>query len=115
MEKQSGAGRKLVWLVILVPLLYLSTCTLISHRRASHFETVRIGNTKQQVFMAIGNPSVLEKRGGAYFARYGAKACDAPCAERFWYENRMTLDAEAWSVEFDASGKVIRKSHWISP
>ena len=114
MGVRSGAA-KIAWLVILVPVLYISTCSVISNRRAKGFEAVSVGNTEQQVVNALGTPSVLESGGGAYFPRYGAKACSAPCAERLWFENRMTLDAEAWSVELDASGMVIKKSHWISP
>ena len=108
---------KIAWLtvVVLVPLLYLSTCSVISSRRSKGFESVSVGDTKLQVLTALGTPSVLEKSGGAYFSRYGAKACDAPCAERLWFENRMTLDSEAWSVEFSDSGRVVKKSHWVSP
>lgn len=101
--------------VVLVPILYVSTCSVISTRRAEGFAAVNFGDTKIQVLRALGTPSVLERADGKYFSRYGAKACIAPCTERFWFENRMTLDSEAWSVEFDNSGRVIKKSHWVSP
>jgi hypothetical protein len=115
MEKGSGAAKLVGLVVVLVPLLYISTCSVISSRRVKGFEAVSVGDTKRQVVILLGTPSVREKSGGEHFARYGAKVCSAPCAERFWFENRMTLDMEAWSVEFDASGKVIKTSHWVSP
>jgi hypothetical protein len=116
MGTQIGVAR-ITWLTILalVPLLYISTCSVICCKRSKDFERVGVGNTEQQVVAALGTPSVLEKSSGASFSRYGAQACAAPCAERFWFENRLTLDSEAWSVELDAGGKVIKKSHWVSP
>ena len=115
MKKGSGVA-KLVWLVVvLVPLLYISTCSVITSRRVKGFEAVSVGDTRQRVLILLGTPSVSEKSRGEHFARYGAKVCSAPCAERLWFENRMTLDMEAWSVEFDASGRVIKKSLWVSP
>lgn len=49
------------------------------------------------------------------FARYASQPCGGDCAERLWFENRLSLDTEAWSVELDKSGRVIKKSRWISP
>lgn len=101
--------------VALVPTLYISTCSVISGRRAREFEGVTIGQTEQQVIGAFGQPSVREKSGDAPFRRYTAHPCEAPCAERLWFENRMGMDLDAWSVEFSDDGKVIKKSHWVSP
>ena len=110
-----GAARIVLLIVALLPVLYISTCSVISRGKSKEFDSVSVGSTEQQVVAALGKPSVLEKNGGAHFSRYGATACVAPCIERYWFENRLTLDSEAWSVEFDANGKVIKKSHWVSP
>jgi len=103
------------WAVILVPLLYISTCSVISSRTTRAFEKISVGDSEQQVSEALGTPSIREKSAVAPFRRYTAYACKPPCADRFWYENRMGMDLEAWSIEFDASGKVIKKSKWTSP
>lgn len=103
------------WIIVLVPLLYVSTCSMIATVKTRGFDKVNKGNTEQQVIEALGNPSVREKSGGVPFRRYTAYACEAPCVERFWFENRMGMDIEAWSVEFDGNGKVVSKSHLTSP
>lgn len=102
-------------IVLLVPLSYFTACSVISSARERGFDAVRLGDTKDQVIADLGDPSVIEQSGGIRFTRYAAKLCVSPCAERFWFENRLTLDLKAWSVEFDSSGKVIHKSYWVSP
>jgi outer membrane protein assembly factor BamE (lipoprotein component of BamABCDE complex) len=114
MRKRS-APEILAWGFVLIPLCYVSTCSVISHQRASSFEKVDVGDSRQRVLEAMGDPSVYEKDGSAQFLRYASAACKARCAERFWYENHMSMDMEAWSVAFDASGNVIEKAHWVSP
>lgn len=102
-------------IIIFVPLLYVVSCTAVNAKRASGFENVKAGNTIQQVLADLGSPSVREKSGGAPFVRYASKPCTDPCAQRFWYENRLTMDTEAWSVDFNANGREIDKYHWVSP
>lgn len=101
--------------VALVPALYVSTCSVISSRLGRGFESVTTGQTEQQVVDAMGQPSVREKSGGPPFRRYTAYACEAPCAERLWFENRLGMDLDAWSVELSADGRVVKKSRWVSP
>lgn len=110
-----GATKIAAWGIVLVPLCYVSTCSVISHQRENAFEKVDEGNSRKAVLEAMGNPSVHERDDSSPFLRYASTACKAPCAERFWYENRMSMDMEAWSIEFDANGSVIKKSHWLSP
>jgi hypothetical protein len=37
------------------------------------------------------------------------------CVERLWFENRLGLDIEAWSIELDRGSRVVHKAHWVSP
>ena len=99
-------------LVILV--LYLSTCSLISNSRARSFDEVTIGEELNAVLTKLGSPSKIEMP-GELFARYASKQCSAPCIKRLWYENHLALDIEALSVEFDANDVVVNKTHWSSP
>lgn len=104
------------WSLVFVPLLYMSTCSVISSKRARSFEAISIGDTRERVIFNFGTaPVVREKNGDDPFRRYTSYPCEAPCVERFWFENRMGMDINAWSVEFDKNGKVIKKSHWLSP
>lgn len=100
--------------VLAVPILYISSCTITSLIRNRAFDAVTIGDTAESVIRKMGEPSVRETPGNL-FSRYAAKQCAAPCVDRLWYENRLTLDTEAWSIELDDNGRVIDKARWISP
>lgn len=100
--------------VLAVPILYISSCTITSLIRNRAFDAVTIGDTAKSVIRKMGEPSVREPPGNL-FSRYAAKQCAAPCVDRLWYENRLTLDTEAWSIELDDNGRVIDKARWISP
>lgn len=114
MTSRRGAFWGLIF-IALVLVLYVSTCSVISYRRARAFEGITIGQTEHQVIGTFGKPSVREEIGGIPFRRYTAHPCEAPCAERLWFENRLGMDLDAWSVELSGDGKVIKKSHWVSP
>ena len=107
--------RILVWAVLLLPAVYVSTCSYVSHRSATSFDAISVGDAEDKVIELLGRPSVREMAGGQPFGRYGGKLCNAPCAERLWFENRLSLDTEAWSVDLDANRRVIDKSRWMSP
>ena len=93
----------------------IGACSYTSHLRNLAFNAVRIGDTEAAVIGRFGaQPSVREKP-DALFPRYASTPCGGECAERLWFENRLSLDTEAWSVEFDETGRVIKKSRWVSP
>jgi len=106
--------KALFWLLLLSPVLYITSCIFVSERRASAFDVINIGDTRDTVIGQFGMPSHVE-RPGVLFARYASHQCQSPCVERLWFENRLSLDIEAWSVELDQGGRVIKKSHWASP
>jgi hypothetical protein len=103
-----------VWCIAVVPVLYLATCSYVASARTKAFDSVQIGDPEHAVIAAFGSPSFREST-DVRFTRYGATQCSTPCTERLWFENRLGLDMEAWSVELDGSRRVIKKSHWVSP
>jgi hypothetical protein len=116
----SAKGKKFLGIIAVVSIIailvaYIGGCTLISSSRNKAFEAVQIGDTEANVVARFGaSPSVREKP-GTLFARYVSQPCMGSCVERLWFENRLTFDAEAWSVELDQSARVVHKSHWVSP
>ena len=103
-----------VWVLVGSPFFYVATC---EHIRANHqeaFDSVKVGDSAEAALKRFGPPSVME-RPEKRFTRYADRGCETPCAERWWFENRMMLDIEAWSVSFDADAKVLGKYRWFSP
>ena len=93
----------------------IGACLFKSNARNAAYDVVQVGDAEDVVVARFGTqPSVREKP-GVLFARHASQSCDGECAERLWFENRLSLDTEAWSVELDKSRHVIKKSKWISP
>lgn len=93
----------------------IGVCSYKSYVRNSAFDAVQVGDTEASVVARFGTqPSVREKP-GALFSRYASQPCGGECTERLWFENRLSLDTEAWSVELDKNHRVIKKSRWLSP
>lgn len=90
-------------------------CEFNSHARNSAFEAVRLGDTEATVIARFGTQASVRETPGTLFARYASQPCSGRCRERLWFENRLSLDTEAWSVELDQNRKVIGKSRWVSP
>lgn len=97
------------------PVVYVSSCSYLSHSRRAAFDAVVVGDSQETVARKFGSSVVIERSKGQPFLRYASQACTMPCVERWWLENRMALDTEAWSVEFDQEGRVVRKVTWSSP
>ena len=104
-----------LWAILLVPFFYISTCGYISSRKSNAFDLVNIGDSEEKIARELGAPSVRERWDGTPFRRYTAYQCQMPCMERLWFENRLGLDMEAWSVELDTNRRIIKKSRWVSP
>jgi hypothetical protein len=100
--------------VVCVVFLYAATCVYVRTKRQEAFSTISVGDSVDSVIERFGNPSVRETT-EKLFARYASTKCQAPCAERLWFENRLALDIEAWSVSIGTDGRVVEKYHWISP
>lgn len=95
-------------------MLYFSACTYVSAKKSAAFESVNAGDPEGVVIRALGEPSVREHP-DVLFSRYASTACQEPCTERLWYENRLSFDIEAWSIELDSKRRVLDKTHWQSP
>lgn len=102
------------WLFLVIPIFYISTCSIISYSRTRSFDAVEVGEGRNSVIVKLGAPSKIEMP-DHLFVRYAATQCKTPCVKRLWYENRLAFDSEAWSVELDADDVVVHKAHWVSP
>lgn len=102
-------------IIVLIPVLYFTSCGVVSSQKAKAFEHVETGDTEQQVIDIMGQPQDRETSAGPRLAKYGVAACTAPCAQRLWYPNGMSLAGEAWAVELDVSGHVVHTAHVTSP
>lgn len=104
----------LTWLLLLSPVLYVATCSYISENKSAAFELIKVRDTKNTVIDRLGKPSHIEQP-GILFSRYATHQCNDPCVERLWFENKLIISIEAWSVEIDKNNQVIKKSYWVSP
>ncbi|MHA6908574.1 hypothetical protein ACQUJS_09100 [Ralstonia pseudosolanacearum] len=100
--------------LLALPAFYVASCEYISKTGRHAFEEVNIGDTRAGVIRIFGQPSHID-RSGFFYDAYAASPCKAPCAERLWFENRLSIGMEAWSVELDNGGRVVHKAYWISP
>lgn len=95
--------------------VYIGVCAFVSHTRNKAFNLVQVGDTASAVIALFGTEPSMREKQGILFARYATKPCSSPCVERLWFENRLSLVGEAWSIEIDQSGRVIDTSRWVSP
>ena len=108
------AAKIVVGIIVLIPVLYIGSCSVIAHRREHGFDQVKIGDTEPQVIAVLGEPADRESPSHR-IASYGSPECTSPCAQRLWFPNRLSLIGEAWSVELDGEGKVVDTAHITSP
>ncbi len=110
----SRAATIIVGIIVLIPVLYIGSCSVIAHQLEHGFDQVKIGDTEPQVIAVLGEPADRETPSHR-IASYGSPECQAPCAQRLWYPNRMGLMGEAWAIELDGEGKVVHTAHLTSP
>jgi hypothetical protein len=98
-------------MVVIVAILYHSVLT---NKYARDFARTPLGMSEAAVINLMGKPTHQERKNQTY-TRYASNPCTDTCEIRLWWEAPLLPGLEAWSVEFDASGKSIHKSHWVSP
>lgn len=106
--------KTLAWLLALAAVLYVGGCSATSVLTERGIASLQPGDRREAVIDALGAPDVTEPRGQP-FSRYASAPCSGTCVERLWYENPFLPHIEAWSVELDGTGHVVRTSHWASP
>ena len=89
-------------------------CAYKSYFFNAAFDAVQMGDTEASVIARFNTQPTEREKPVALFARYASQPCGGDCIERLWFENRLSLDTEAWSVELDKHRRVIKKSRWIS-
>ena len=103
----------LLCVLILSPALYVAACCVFSNSRKEAFYQIQPGDTRQAVLARFGKPSQVERPGDAV-GRYSGVPCTHPCAERLWFENRLSSELEAWSMDLDQNGRVVGKLYLVS-
>lgn len=93
----------------------IGACMFKSHSRNSAFDAVQVGDEEAAVVVRFGTQPSVRELPGNLFARYASRPCSGECVERLWFENSLSLDTEAWSVELNKDRRVIKKSRWVSP
>jgi len=107
--------KKYIFIAIFISsIFYLTSCVLMSKKMAHSFDQINIGDDESMVTEKLGYPSFRERE-GVIFSRYDSVGCVKPCQERLWFENKLSLDIEAWSFELDSDHRVIKKSYFLSP
>ena len=92
----------------------IAACVHTVSKYQGAFAATSDGDPMSRVVERFGSPSVQENNANP-FLRYATKRCEAPCAERLWWEHPVLKGIEAWSVEFNADQVAIHKAHWVSP
>lgn len=101
--------------LLIVLVLYVASCSVVSSRKAQAFARIHVGDTQQEVIKVMGDPADRETAGGVHLTKYGVPACTAPCAQRLWYPNKLSLTGDAWLVDLGVSGQVVHTAHITSP
>jgi hypothetical protein len=102
------------WMLLLVPAIYVSSCSYRSYAEDKAFGAIHVGDSMDDVRTIMGQPDAYEKAGRKSPVPFSS-GCHSPCAERLWYLNRMSLIGESWSVDFDTRRRVVDKAFWESP
>ena len=100
--------------VLIMLVCWPVAAVTIRHIREADFGDVNVGDSYETVLQKMGTPPKIDAQGET-LVRYTPHPCLAPCVKRLWYENRLMLDLEAWSISIDTSGKVVDKYEWMSP
>ncbi len=103
-----------VWTLLGMPILYVGSCAFISATKSDAFDLIKIGDLESDVIRVLGTPSVKETVDEP-FTTYISRPCTDDCNYRIWYENHLSLDMEAWFVEFSSEQRVVRKAKLHSP
>lgn len=111
----STTSRIAAMVTMAVPVLYIGSCSAITHMREHGFAHIKKGNTESQAIAAMGLPFDREIAGIRRLPQHGAPECVSPCSQRLWYPNRLTLTGEAWAIDLDKSGRVVDTAHITSP
>lgn len=114
MASMSHAAKVVMGVVVLLPTLYVGSCSVVEHQHEEAFAQVKEGDTERKVIAVLGEPADRETPSHR-IASYGSPECTSPCAQRLWYPNRMGLMGEAWAIELDGEGKVVHTAHLTSP
>jgi hypothetical protein len=92
----------------------LGSCSAVVSKYERAYEATSDGDPIELAIARFGEPTVREWS-NTPFMRYANHPCEGTCVERLWWEHPVLRGFEAWSVELDASGRVVEKAKWFSP
>lgn len=107
-------AKRVAWTGLLLTVGLVGACSFKVHHYNTAFANIAVGDTQSAVLAKMGAPSYREPAGNSY-ARYTGYPCMSSCVTRLWWEWPLTPGMEAWSVELDHEGRVIRPYRWESP
>ena len=96
-------------------ILYFGGWFFISYCGNNAFNIIEIGQTELDIISTFKKEPSMRERSDSLFSRYADRPCSSPCVERIWFENKFSLDTQAWSFELDKNRRVINKARWLSP
>jgi hypothetical protein len=80
----SKTAKMVVAAMVLIPVLYVSSCSAISNIHGHDFAEVKEGDMLPRVIAVMDQPSVREWSGGRRVPAYGVPDCTKPCLQRLW-------------------------------
>ncbi|WP_132142389.1 hypothetical protein [Luteibacter rhizovicinus] len=109
-----GAIRSLMILLALTAAAAVGACAWISRQGNAAYTEIHTGDEKRQVTERFNMPFSVQRSGEGHLA-FTNDLCSKPCAQRLWFDNRFSLDTQAWSFDLDEQGRVVGKNAWASP
>jgi hypothetical protein len=106
--------KRLLLATLACVVVLVAAYSVQANRRTRALDQITAGDTAASVIERLGQPTTTELPDKPYLL-YSDHGCAAPCATRLWWEGPFLRGMEAWSVELDASGKVVKSAHWVSP
>ncbi|MGA7439260.1 MAG: hypothetical protein WBW32_14160 [Luteibacter sp.] len=113
-------GVRLVQAIAGLLVTYILAAIAITHYQGRVQEEIRLGASEQSVVSSFWfTPGVEvatspDPAAGRAFTTADSR-CKAPCVRRLWWIHPLLPDIEAWTVDLDGDGKVIKTYHWSSP
>lgn len=103
----------LIGAVLAALCLYAGLYAYTSHRFASAFVGTSFGDSPEAVTRRFGVPPIVEFPRSISFDGFTMYPCSSPCDLRLWWQDPSSVfRSQAYYFEFDASRKLIRKTHY---
>ncbi|MGN6482702.1 hypothetical protein [Luteibacter sp.] len=104
----------------LLVAIYVLAVIAISHAQRRALDETRVGVSEQSARSSFWFTPGVEIAASSDAGAGGAfttpdSRCKSPCVRRLWWIHPLLPDMEAWTVDLDSDGKVVKTYHWSSP